>query len=267
MASVRITQDLKYKITHYVEKDFNELIAEVEKQQAKYENEIKGTLQKEFAEANKRAVNVVSTLIDKAHEMTDEINERELVSAVCNTAANYNYFNVHVNTDDHELKRRCEELEVSLPAHALTVHEVFKNVCKDVGGVSRNNALYLRSEPRWNCGWGDGLIEHKCLNDTELNNTLLEGVLKRVALARSREKAVNFANEHLNAVNTLAQLLKRWPDGRHYIPDAYVEKMEDKIPAEKKVRVEEPELNRDDLDMNKALAAIRMHGEVRRQLK
>jgi hypothetical protein len=268
MASVRLTETLKDEIMAGVVRDFNELIKEAHKQQGNYVEKITEALRAEFTKANEEAVSVVSRLIRSAHSLTDNVDLKALTNSVCNVVDHYDTFHVHADTNDPDVRAKAVALGVTLPVNVLSVHGVFKDRNRNDGEYYSNNALYLKSNKRWNCGWTNtDIAAYKCLEDTEANNALLELALKKAELEASRSRASDYARDHLEHANTLAQLFKRWPEARHYTPSAYIDKMEDKTPAEKKVRVEEPELNRDDLDMNKALAAIRMHGEIRRQLK
>ena len=268
MASVRLTETLKNDIIAGVVRDFDELIHEARTQQNGYTEKITEALRAEFTKANDTAVSVVSKLIRSASTLTDSVKLGELTNSVCDTVDHYDIFNVHADTNDPDVRARATALGVTLPVQTMSIRNVFKDRNKREGDYHCNNALYLLSDVRWRCGWArEDERVHKCVNDTEVNNALLELELKKAELTASRLKASKYASDHLEQANTLAQLFKRWPEARHYTPSLYIHKMEDKLSADKKVRVEEPKLNRDDLDMNNALAAIRMHGEIRRQLK
>ena len=242
MASVRLTKDLQAVIIRNVRGDFD-TVMDGYKVPKDLEDEVDAAALADMATHHAEYRAVTTAAIAAVRKVAETHggklkDERGIKSAFADTVYTYASYAVLAVDPESDSGKEVEIYHSTFPFSDLD------------------------SEKRTVLNWSP-FAKKQGTRDPELVAKLMPSFLQRRALEEARKLAVEYAKNMLAQCNTLAQLLRKWPDAANVVPAEYLNKMEEKVPHAPRV-TEEPVAI---MSMDDALKSIRLQAEAVKALR
>ena len=246
MASVRLTNELKANITDAIRADFRgvregyEIPDEVDEKVNAYARARLAKAVEERESATSAVLSVVEKEITaRGGEVTDKIH-RDLTESICAYVGSWDQFGVKAVDPESEDGNTILIFRAMRPYSNLTP----------------DNRKVL--------AWSTVLADD-CTTDQELVDEILPSFLQLRALDKARQLAIEYAKNMFVGCNTLAQLVRKWPDAMRYVPESKLELMRDKTSHKIKEKVEASPVAI--MNIDEALKSISLQAEAVKALK
>ena len=243
MASVRLTKELRAKIISAVRSDFDEVMEgyaipkELQKEGADIARGLLAGEHDKHTAAVAEALVAVGEVVEKHGGSVADTHIRKAFTTEVYQYESFKFLAVDPESDSDD---------------AIIIY----TATYPFQDITDENRKVLNWSPF-------GRPRDHSVNDPVFAEKILPSFLKERALKLARRTAIEYANNMLNACNTLAQLIRKWPDAVNVIPVPYINQMNDKAILTPR-KVETPDAI---MGMDEALKSIRLQAEAVKALK
>ena len=247
MASVRLTIALHESIIRSVRNDFT-AVMEGYSFSKELANEVEEFARAELAKANAQMKSITADVLGAVTPIVKgyggnigERSARDLRDALTGSAYEYQAFYVQCADPESDTGETVNIFTSAYPFNNMSNAE--------------------RMVPKWHPLAKEAT---SVTSDQGLVAKILPLFLKRRALEVSKRLAVEYAENMMSGCNTLAQLVRKWPDVINVVPQDAINKMNDKTQAAMPAPQPEPDAI---MGMDDALKSIRLQAEAVKALR